>query len=214
MNNLKYLLLDWDGCMANTLQVWMQTYLSLYKEAGIKVTSKDIVAHSWGNLAQGPRYFGIENYDAFWIKIVNQVKIGVAKVDLYPGVKLTLESIKKLGIPMTIVTSSERKLLVPALKYHGLDQIVDYVVTEEEVRKPKPDPEMLYLALKKMGGEVNSALIIGDSAKDITAGKNGEIKTALMLHPENTRFYNFEKLRELKSDYELNAFSELLTIFK
>lgn len=214
MSKVQYLLLDWDGCMANTLQVWMQTYLSLYKDSGITVTPDDVIAHSWGNLSEGPKYFGIVDYESFWKKIVAQVKIGVAQVDLYPGVRETLVKIKALGIPMAIVTSSERQLLEPALKYHDLDTIIDYVVTEEEVTKPKPDPQMLMLALEKMKGDASIALIVGDSSKDILAGKNGNIQTALMLHQENKRFYNFDKLRALSPDHTLNSFTELLGVLE
>lgn len=212
MTKVKFLLLDWDGCLANTLHVWMQTYLTLYKEAGLNLTPDDVIAHSWGNLSEGPKYFGIPDYNAFWKRIITQVKIGVAKVDLYPGVKDTLVLIKKMHIPMTIVTSSERQLLEPALLYHGLDTVVDYVVTEEEVSKPKPDPEMLFLAISKMKGKIEESMIIGDSAKDITAGKNGKICTSLVLHPENNKFYNFDKLRQLSSDYILNSFPDLLSL--
>ncbi len=192
----------------------MQTYLSLYRDVGIFVTPDDVIAHSWGNLSGGPKYFGITDYEAFWEKIVMQVKIGVAKVDLYPGVKETLMSIKQMNIPMSIVTSSERQLIMPALQYHGLDAVIDYVVTEEDVKKPKPDPEMLYLAMMKMHGSLEHSLIVGDTEKDILAGKNCGMCTALVLHPENRRFYTFDTHSTLNPEYILHSFQDLLPVLK
>jgi pyrophosphatase PpaX len=144
--NYEVFLLDWDGCMAKTLHSWMTTYLEVYERRGVSVTRNDILEKSWGNLAVGPKNVGIEDFDQCWQEIVAMVRKKVATVDLYAGVLDTLVQLKQAGKKMAIVTSSERSIIQPALIFHGIDLIVEVLVTEEDVKLPKPHPEIIELA--------------------------------------------------------------------
>lgn len=208
----QYFLFDWDGCLARTLDVWMDTYTDLYTKAGISITPELIIDHSWGNLAEGPKYFGIENYQEFWTKITAEVQKRVQTVPLYDGAKEIISSLKEQGKKIAIVTSSENKLVEPALKFHQLDTIIDSLVTEKQVTKPKPDPEIVNLAMKNIGANKTETLIIGDSAKDIIAGQNTGIATCLVLHPDNARFYNFDKLKSSNPNHIIEKLKEIESI--
>lgn len=208
----QYYLFDWDGCLARTLDAWMDTYTDLYREEGVAVTPELIIEHSWGNLADGPKYFGIKYYDEFWTKIVAEVQKRVQTVPLYDGAKEIILNLKSQGKKIAIVTSSENKLVEPALKIHNLDTIIDSLVTEKQVTKPKPDPEIVNLAMKNIGANKSETLIIGDSAKDVVAGQNAGIATCLVLHPDNVRFYNFDKLKFSNPNHIIEGLMEIETI--
>ena len=210
----KYLLLDWDGCLAKTLDVWMKVYLDVYAEHGIKTNEASIIQKSWGNLADGPRNFCLKDPDSVWKTIVKQVRENVKSVDLYDGVKDTLVELKQAGHKLAIVTSSEKSIVEPALAHHDLDQMLDAVVTEDDVQKPKPDPQMLEIALEKIGGDKNQSMIVGDTGKDIQAGKNLGIATTLVLHPTNSRFYDFTTLKKLEADHEIKKINQLVDLLK
>jgi pyrophosphatase PpaX len=208
----KYILFDWDGCLAKTLDVWLNSYLLLYTSVGIQTSKQEIIEKSWGNLAQGPKNFGISNPDKFWKKIVNEVKKGVQKVKLYDEAKEILISLKKANKKIAIVTSSERKLIQPAIKYHNLESLIDILITEEDVSKPKPDPEIIDLTISKLKGNKKESVIIGDTGKDIISGKNAGIKTILIYHKSNKKFYDFTKLKNLNADFEINHLLEIENI--
>ncbi len=198
--------------MAKTLQVWMHAYTSLYTEAGLTVTEAMIIEKSWGNLARGPANFGIENPDEFWKKIIARVKEGVKTVSLYDGVKETLLVLKEQNARIAIVTSSERSLVEPALKYHGLDTLIDVLVTEEDVSKPKPDPEILFVALRKLNADKVPVVVVGDTGKDILAGKNAGIDSILICHQENEQFYNFRTFIDLDPTRVIQKFSDIISV--
>lgn len=210
--DFKYLLLDWDGCMSKTLEVWMGVYLEVYRKEGLDPSRKEIIDKSWGNLAKGPENFGLKDPKRVWQKIVDQVAKNVKKVPLYPGVKESLKELRSRGKRMAIVTSSERKIVEPAISFHNLQEIIDELITEEEVNKPKPDPEIINLALNRLDGKAKQSIIIGDTRKDIKAGKNVDIATVLVLHEENREFYDFNKLRAENPDYTAGNFKEILQI--
>lgn len=202
-------LLDWDGCMAKTLQVWMSTYQKVYSLRGIRATSAEIIEKSWGNLSHGPKNFGIEDNEECWREIIVEVRKGTAQVPLYPGVVETITTLKERKVKLAIVTSSEKSVLLPALKFNQLDELIDVVVTEEDVNHPKPHPEIVTYALEKLSSDVAESIIIGDTGKDIEAGKAAGIATILLCHQENSQFYDFAKYIALRPDFIATEFSDL-----
>lgn len=206
-----YILFDWDGCLADTPAVWMETYLNLYRTEGLQVEIKDVIEKSWGNLEEGPKNFGIKNYEEFWQEIVTEVGKNLKTTKLHMGAKELLADLKASSKQIAIVTSSPAKLVQPALKHHNLNRFIDVLVSSDDVTNEKPDPEMLFLALEKLDAKnkVDEAIVIGDTDKDILAGQNAGMDQALVLHEENKRFYDFEKLRKLKATYLVDDLAEL-----
>jgi pyrophosphatase PpaX len=204
------ILLDWDGCLANTLSVWMRTYLSVYKEYGYDLTPAEIIDKSWGNTDQGPLNIGITDNQACWERIVAQVKDGVAQVPLYEHAKELLQVLHESGLNLAIVTSSERKVVQPALQFHDIEKYIDILVTDNDVSKPKPDPEMLFKAMDHFKSIKKGTFIIGDTDKDIFAGQRASIDTGLVLHEANKTFYDFEKLKKSNPTQIFLNLSEVL----
>lgn len=211
MSNYHYLLFDWDGCLADTPGVWLETYLKLYRAAGIKLEKEDVIARSWGNLEQGPKNFGIKDNKAFWEKIVSEVGKNLKTVKLHEYAKELLANLKTAGKQVAIVTSSPAKLVTPALEHHGLNQYIGALVSADDVAHEKPHPEMLFLALEKLGakGKVQEAIVIGDTGKDILAGQNAGMDQALTLHEINKQYYDFSKLEQIEATYKVRSLEEL-----
>jgi pyrophosphatase PpaX len=211
--NLKYLLLDWDGCLADTLSVWMKAYKELYKKYSIETTTEEIIKKSWGNWEEGPKNLGVKNYKKYAKELVEQVGKELPTVELHSHVYETLEDLKKQRMKMAIVTSSKRQLVEPAVRYNKLDKLIDVIVTEEEVTKRKPDPEILFKALEKLGNrDVEQSIIVGDSAKDVLAGKAAGMETVLYFPKANEKFYDKRELLGTKPDHFIEDFSELKTL--
>lgn len=203
-------LFDWDGCLGRTLENWLKTYEEVYSRYGICVTRNNIINHSWGNLQEGPKFFGLVNYDEVWKEIVDSVTIKNSKVELYPLSKELLLKLKGMGKKICVVTSSERKIVLPAISHNGLESVFDFVITEEDVSNAKPDPEIINLAIEKCGGKKSESIVIGDTAKDILAGHNAGIDSMLVLHKENSDFYDFNKMKESNPTYIVEGFEVIL----
>ncbi|MEK9179348.1 MAG: hypothetical protein AAB893_02665, partial [Patescibacteria group bacterium] len=58
---MKSFLFDWDGCLADTLSVWMNSYIEVYGTYGIHPTPDKIIQTSWGNCEKGPANLGLSN---------------------------------------------------------------------------------------------------------------------------------------------------------
>ena len=206
LNKFSLFLFDWDGCLAKTLDNWLITYRSIYKKYKVFKNDKDILEHSWGNLELGPKYFGLKNCKEVWSEIVTEVAKKNSIVPLYRNAFETLKELKSLGKKVTIVTSSELKIVKPAIEFNKLSEYIDGVFTEELVKKPKPNPEIIFLVLKTFKESPEKAIIIGDTSKDIIAGKNAGISTMLVLHEENRQFYDFNKSLTSNPEYLIKGF--------
>lgn len=99
---------------------------------------------------------------------------------VFPSVKTTLEQLKDRGLKLAIVTGSGRTsldLLVSA----GLDEFFDVIISAEDVKKRKPDPEGLLLCLDKLGAKAETAIYVGDTTIDMQAARAAGLRSVAVL---------------------------------
>lgn len=204
----KYILLDWDGNLADTLKIWFNSYKSTAKFYNVEFPDEKI-----------PSLFGRwDVYDKFGAKDpaeFNEVLMSFANkesesIQLFPTVYETIKELHESGRKLAIVTTNTKPLVESTLKNTKLDKFIDVLIAAEDVTKHKPDPEPIIKALEKLDGNINQAIIIGDSDKDINAGKNAGIKTVLHIPEANRQVYSQAFLDSLKPDFQISMISELL----
>lgn len=209
----KNILFDWDGCLARTLDVWMAGYNAIFPQYSLYPTDEEIVEKCFGRW-DGPKNFGIKDFVGFYDKMMPLIGPRLETVDLYPQVKETLESVKKLGIRSAVLSTSERSYVEKAISKNGLEGYFDVTLFGDEVTKHKPDPEPIFKILEKLRAEPSESFIIGDSDKDILAGKNAGIDSILFYPKENEKFYKEGDLLKLKPTYVIHEFEELIKIIQ
>ena len=85
------------------------------------------------------------------------------------------------------------------LEESGLRDKFSVVVTADEVRRPKPDPEGLIRATTLMGANRDQTIYVGDAVRDIEAAKRAGIRSAAAL-------WGFAKGNDLKAHHPDFAF--------
>lgn len=209
----KYILFDWDGTLAKTLDVWLNAYKEVALELDIDLSAfddKEVVEIFFGKQGEGYKKFGIENIDEVYEKVKSIVDIKVKSVDSYNYVNETLEKMKNNGVKMALHTTSNRNLLYPAITNLNLEKYFEIILTKDDVINPKPDPEVIEKELKYLGANKDECLIVGDSDKDIITGKNAGIDTCLFYPEENEKFYKKEDLLKEKPNYNIRNLIEIL----
>ncbi|MEN9328373.1 MAG: Pyrophosphatase PpaX [Candidatus Parcubacteria bacterium] len=210
-SSYNYLLFDWDGCLAASLHNALVVYRETFAEYGMNPSDAEIVAKAFGDWNPS-KNFEIKNNQEFIDKVVKGITARMPYVGLYDGVKETLETLKMKNKKMAIVTSSRRDTVLPALRNLKIDHIFDCFLGKEDFIKEKPDPEILHKAMKEIRAVKEETLIVGDSDKDILAGKNAEITTVVFYPRNNELFYTPETIQNLHADYLIKDFRDLLTI--
>ena len=88
-----------------------------------------------------------------------------------PGARRLLEHLTRLGIPWAIATSGRMGTAQYNLELLGLDAATAVVVTRDDVRRAKPDPDLFMAAAQRLKADIGSAVVVGDSIWDMLAAR-------------------------------------------
>lgn len=90
---------------------------------------------------------------------------------LYPGAAATLARLAAQGIALGCVTNKLERFTHPILQHLGIADHFGVVIGGDTLATRKPDPAPVRHALAQLGATPEQALLVGDSATDIQAGR-------------------------------------------
>ena len=87
-----------------------------------------------------------------------------------PGSRELLRLLTKLSVPWAIATSGR---IDSARRSLHLLEVPSHVpiITRDEVRRAKPDPDLFIAAAERLGADVRSSVVVGDSVWDLLAAQ-------------------------------------------
>jgi HAD superfamily hydrolase (TIGR01509 family) len=88
-----------------------------------------------------------------------------------PGAQELLKYLTEAGVPWAIATSSRIESARPTLEALGVDPARVPVVTRDQVRYAKPDPDLFLAAAERLEVETSHAVVVGDSIWDLLAAR-------------------------------------------
>lgn len=103
------------------------------------------------------------------------------KIELFNGVKELLESLKKGGYELCLLTSRKKTSTYQGLKHFDIEKYFSLIVTADDTPFIKPDKRAALSILEKIGKSKNDAVLIGDSHFDIGCANNAEIVGVLAV---------------------------------
>jgi HAD superfamily hydrolase (TIGR01549 family) len=86
-----------------------------------------------------------------------------------PGARELLAWLSDAGIPWAIATSGRMETAAVNLAALGVDPALTPVVTRDQVRYAKPDPDLFIAAAERLGAPIESAVVVGDAIWDMLA---------------------------------------------
>jgi phosphoglycolate phosphatase len=95
---------------------------------------------------------------------------------LLPDAREVLEALHGRGIRLAVATNKLGRFSREILEQFGMEKLFKVIVGDGDVTQNKPNPEMLRLAMEKMGVEKERTIFVGDSVIDIQTGKNAGVR--------------------------------------
>lgn len=89
---------------------------------------------------------------------------------LYPEVEKVLKALRKNGFKTALASSSRLAVIRKVLKQCGLEALFDHVVSGEQFRESKPNPEIYLTVMAAMGCRPEECLVVEDSTYGVKAG--------------------------------------------
>lgn len=172
------LIFDFDGTIALSEHVHMRAWEDLsvtygralppgFVERGVGLTDKELaeeLADHWAGavVAGGAELLAKkkQNYQARCFE----------ESVLVPGIA---EALARLAgrWPLAVATSASRDDIAPTLRRYDLRRFFDAIVTVEDVRRAKPDPEIYLLAAQRLGVEPKRCVAFEDSPAGASAAR-------------------------------------------
>jgi HAD superfamily hydrolase (TIGR01509 family) len=88
-----------------------------------------------------------------------------------PGARELLNTLNEAEIPWAIATSGRMETAGPNLEALGIDCSRTVVITRDQVKYAKPDPDLFLAAAEKLAAPITSAVVVGDSIWDMLAAR-------------------------------------------
>lgn len=103
--------------------------------------------------------------------------IGAEPVPVLPGVAELFAAARDRGLATAIATASQRSQLEEMVERAGLDllALADEVVTDDDVERPKPQPDVVTAAVAKLGLSPAQCAMVGDTPYDGTAARRAGV---------------------------------------
>jgi HAD superfamily hydrolase (TIGR01509 family) len=129
---------------------------------------------------------------------------GNMRFEFFPGALEFVQRLRDAGIPMAIVTSSDRKKMQSLYSQHpGFPTLFDHIITGDMVTKAKPDPDCFLMGAKLLGIDIKDCIVFEDSRNGLVAARASGARVIGLATTLNT-----EAVSEL-SDMTIEAVSQL-----
>jgi phosphoglycolate phosphatase-like HAD superfamily hydrolase len=189
---IKALLLDLDGTLVNSTEALKEAGRAGFAALGLSPFRNDEIAYEVARRLEqdlpiddlfttSDQHREVEErflpayLDAYYSAVTSKSKP-------FPKTKETLRALSR-RVPLALITLRYvvREQIIDELERFGLRKFFRVVVTALDVEKPKPSPDALLVAARKLSVPVSQCAIVGDSIVDIQAGKAAGAKTVAVL---------------------------------
>ncbi len=124
----------------------------------------------------------------------------------YFGVRLTLQHLRRRGIPLGIVTNKREDLSKQLTDELELSQFVNVIVGSDTLPRAKPAADPALYACERLGTTPETTLFVGDSITDVSCARAAGCSVVVV--PDG---YNHGRRGEnLGADRVIHSFVELL----
>ena len=204
---LKVIIFDFDGTLADTIDILLNITNRLSTEFGFKSATKEELAQlsnltSWQIL----RYSGISifKFPLLIRKLKAELRNEIPNIQLFPGIKEVLLELKKLGFQLGIITSNSRENVLASLEINGLQGIFTFIYSGSTFGKHK----VIKRWLKKERINAEEVIYVGDETRDIDAAK----KTGIKIIAVSWGFNSQSALAAQNPDFLIERPQELIEI--
>lgn len=167
---------DQDGTLINTFIPALRAY-SVATGREITLAELEPVAHLGAARNLVSALLGREATDADDDLFHDALAAEVAGIEPYEGIVALLTGLRGAGLATGLATNSDARSAAVVLGAHGLADLLDTVVTVDQVGGvPKPDPGSILLAVDNLGLEPEDVLFVGDSNADMLGARAAGVR--------------------------------------
>lgn len=208
---------DWDGTLAKTREIVLQSFHKALNEHSIKADEKLILSllgksakEIFINVLRNSKI----NFNEKTIEKLIEKRIK-AELELSSCVELRDGAFDLLNdlqgkIKLALATMNNKQVIERMLNGCGLSGFFDIALTADEVSKPKPEPDIFLKCASKLGIDPALIVVIEDSKFGVRAAKKANMKCIAVFSGVSKK----KELEEENPDLIVDSIKEKEEILK
>lgn len=215
MNGCKAVLWDMDGTLVNSEELHWISWRNTMAKEGVVITREqflstfgqrnDSIIPAWlGSAASAERIERIGQAKEELYRDLVQ-RIGIAPE---PGVATWLDRLQKHGWQQAVASAAPRANINAVLEALCVSRVFQGIVSAEDVKRGKPDPEVYALAASRVGVPAERCIVVEDASTGIEGARRAGMRSIGVSHKGKDLHADVvvESLEQLEPD----AFERLL----
>lgn len=199
-NKIKLILFDLDGVITDTKEIHYHALNNSISEVDSKyiITPQEHVSRYDGlktltKLEMLTKYKGLpqESHKQIYDKKQQYTLKEFVKITPDENILNIFKTLKEDGYLIGCCTNCIRRTALVALAKTGVIEYLDVVITNDDIKNPKPHPEIYWKAISMMGCLPEETLIIEDSPQGLLSATRSK---ASVLRVKNSKDVNLEKI--------------------
>ncbi len=195
---LRAVIFDFDGVIADSEALHLRAFNAILKQFGVQIATEvyyndylgltDFECFTQVALDMG---LGLDEpgvRDLVGQKNIVFKELAASEGQIIDGVQTFLEMLSESGVPKAICSGALRIEIQQILDQSELGGHFEIIVSADDVKKGKPDPEGFLLALEKLNQthepmiDANQCVVVEDSHWGLAAAKTAGMKTVAVTN--------------------------------
>jgi len=187
---LTHILLDLDGTLVNSVDIFHKVDRKLFSQAGITIEQHEFDQMQMKDgfkilieILDKKSKLSIEEKNALMLNILAESHETIKnKIDWYEDVENFITESKKRGYELAVITRSTPKDFIAMEHRLPIREMFNIVVHGEDTKgRHKPHPYPLLLASERLKVKPENCLYVGDHIDDLISAKEAGMKSCLIL---------------------------------
>ncbi len=208
----KLLVFDFDGTLADSEASIMEALQLVASDFGLSGVDREKARRSIGlplhrtiEMGLGLEPHRVSEAVDLYRKHFNEVAFEATR--LFPGVKETLDLLRQ-DFLLAVASGKSKHGLEAMMKHLDIYDRFSFIAGAQDVRRAKPAPDMLLLALEELGVPAEECLVVGDTVHDIEMGQGALADTCGVTYGNNS----IDELRLLNPTFLIDSFERVTSL--
>lgn len=177
------IILDVDGTLVDSNDAHARAWQATLREFGYDISyekARGLVGMGGDNYL--PNAVGVKQ-DSKEGKAISEARTERFKLDYlphlqpFPQVRELVQALRDAGVKVVVATSGKKEEMQPLLELAHVADLIDDFASANDAESSKPDPDLVHVALKKLGCRPEDTLMLGDTPYDIEAASKAGVRT-------------------------------------
>ncbi len=176
----KAILFDMDGVITDTMKFHYEAYYRVFEPLGVSLTPLDVyLTEGMPSLEVGRalvKKYSLKIDDEEVKTVIEQKrelyrKLAAGHIQMYPGVKNTIDLLRDNSIKLALVSGSNRISVTTVLDEIGMNGEFDAIVTGIDTERGKPYPDPYVKGMDMLGIPGENSVVIENAPLGIKSAK-------------------------------------------